>query len=144
MNQKHQNSNNQARICSKWAHALWWMSYYFLVGFALQCLSSFYFYFAYEPPHEKTCLCHKRTTNAQISLRIRVVCQRFAVRCLECIIPLVSISESSSLYLASVAVQAAWSLFWSQTLKIGFLMTRPIWKKSGPPDGLFRSLSLSY
>ena len=28
----------------------------------------------FEPRHEKTCLCHMRTTKAQISLRIRGVC----------------------------------------------------------------------
>ena len=44
----------------------------------------------------------------------------FVIRCLDGIIPLVSISEISSLYL--VAVQASSSLPWSQTLKIGFLM----------------------
>ena len=27
----------------------------------------------YEPLHEKTCLCHMRTTKAQISLRIHAV-----------------------------------------------------------------------
>ena len=31
------------------------------------------FWDAYEPRHEKTCLCHMRTTKAQISLRIRAV-----------------------------------------------------------------------
>ena len=41
----------------------------------------------------------------------------FVVRCLDSIIPLVSISEISSLYLASVAAQASLSLPWSQTLK---------------------------
>ena len=39
----------------------------------------------------------------------------FVIRCLDSIIPLVSISEISSLYLASVAVQAGLSLPWSQT-----------------------------
>ena len=27
-----------------------------------------------EPRHKKTCLCHMRTTKAQISLRIRLCC----------------------------------------------------------------------
>ena len=36
--------------------------------------------------------------------------------------PLVSISEISSLYLASVAAQAGLSLPWSQTTKTGFLV----------------------
>ena len=48
----------------------------------------------------------------------------FVVRCLDSIIPLVSVSESSSLYLASVAARAGLSLPWSQTLKTGFLVTR--------------------
>ena len=39
----------------------------------------------------------------------------FVVRCLDSIIPLVSISEISSLCLASVAAQACLSLRWSQT-----------------------------
>ena len=50
----------------------------------------------------------------------------FVVHCLDSKIPLVSISEISSLYLASLAVQAGLCLSWSQTLKIGFLMTRLI------------------
>ena len=47
----------------------------------------------------------------------------FVVRCLDSIIPLVSISEISRLYLASVAVQAALSLTWSKTAKKGFLVS---------------------
>ena len=39
----------------------------------------------------------------------------FVVRCLDGKIPLVSLSEISSPYLASVAVKAGLSLFWSQT-----------------------------
>ena len=50
----------------------------------------------------------------------------FVVRCLDSIILLVSISEISSLCVASVAAQAGLSLPWSQTLKTGFLMTRLI------------------
>ena len=46
--------------------------------------------------------------------------------CLDSRIPLVSISEISSLYLASVAEQAGLSLPWSQTPKTGFLVTRLI------------------
>ena len=47
----------------------------------------------------------------------------FVVRCLDSIIPLVSISEISSLYLASMTEQASLSLPWSHTRKTGFLMT---------------------
>ena len=50
----------------------------------------------------------------------------FIVCCLYSIISLVSISEISSLQLASVAVQASSSLSWSQTPKTGFLVTRLI------------------
>ena len=41
-----------------------------------------------------------------------------------CPVPLVSIPETSSLNLASVAAQAGVSLPWSQTLKTGFLVMR--------------------
>ena len=47
----------------------------------------------------------------------------FVVRCLDSIIPLVSISEISSLYLASVAAQAGLSVSWPETPTIGFLVT---------------------
>ena len=80
--------------------------------------AKFYSPFSYEPRHEKTCICHMRTTKAQISL---------CIRCLDSIIPLVSISEISSLYLASVAEQASLCLTWSQTPKTGFLVTGLIW-----------------
>ena len=57
----------------------------------------------------------------------RSLISTFVVRCLDSIMPLVSISEISSLYLASVAAQAGLSLLWSQTPKTGFLVTRFIW-----------------
>ena len=60
----------------------------------------------YEPRHEKPCFCHMRTTKAQIRLRGCYL----VVHCLDSILPLVSISEISSLYLASVAEQAGLSL----------------------------------
>ena len=47
----------------------------------------------------------------------------FVVRCLDSMMPLVSIFKVLSLYLASVAAQASLSLLWSQTPKTGFLMT---------------------
>ena len=46
----------------------------------------------------------------------------FVVRCLDSIIPLVSISEISSPYVASLVVQAGLSLTWSKTPKTGFLL----------------------
>ena len=55
----------------------------------------------------------------------RSLISTFVVRCIDSI-PLVSRSEISSLYLASVAAHVGLSLTWSQTLKIGFLVTRLI------------------
>ena len=46
----------------------------------------------YEPRHEKTCFSHMRTTKAQNRLR-RSLISTFAVRCLDTIIPLVSVPE---------------------------------------------------
>ena len=48
----------------------------------------------------------------------------FVIHCLDSIIPLASVSEISSLYVASVVAQAGLSLPWSQTLKTGFLVMR--------------------
>ena len=45
----------------------------------------------------------------------RSLISAFVVRCLDSVIPLVSISEISSLHLASVAAQAGLSLTWSKT-----------------------------
>ena len=56
----------------------------------------------------------------------RSLINAFVIRCLDSIIPLVSISEISSLYLASVAAQAGLSLTFSQTSKTSFLVTRLI------------------
>ena len=53
----------------------------------------------------------------------RSLISAFFVRCLDSIIPLVSISKISSLYLASVAAQAGLSLPWLETPKTGFLVT---------------------
>ena len=53
----------------------------------------------------------------------RSLISAFVVHCLDSIIPLVFISEISSLYLASVAEQTGLSLTWSQTAKTGFLVT---------------------
>ena len=52
----------------------------------------------------------------------------FVVRCLDSVIFLGSISELSSLYLASVPAQAGLSLTWSQAgLSLTFLVTRLIY-----------------
>ena len=55
---------------------------------------------------------------------LRILISTFVVRCLDSIIPLVSISEIQSLYLASVAAQANLCITWLQTPKTGFLMMR--------------------
>ena len=47
----------------------------------------------------------------------------FVIRCLDSIVPLFAIFERSRLWLASVAAQAGLCLTWSQTPKIGFLVT---------------------
>ena len=54
---------------------------------------------------------------------LRTLISAFVVHCLDGIIPLVSISESSHIYLASVATQADLSLPWSQIPKTDFLVT---------------------
>ena len=54
----------------------------------------------------------------------RSLISAFVIRCLDSMIPLVSMSKISSLYLLSVAAQAGLSLTWSKTPKTGFLMTR--------------------
>ena len=54
----------------------------------------------------------------------RSLISTFVVHCLDSIIPLVSIPQISSLYPASVTVQASLSLPWSKTPKTGFLVTR--------------------
>ena len=53
----------------------------------------------------------------------RSLISAFVVRCLDSIIPLVSISEISSLYLASVAEKSGLSLPLSQTPETCFLVT---------------------
>ena len=53
----------------------------------------------------------------------RSLISTFVVRCLDSIMPLVSISEISSLKLTSVAAQVGLCLTWSQTPKTAFLMT---------------------
>ena len=69
----------------------------------------------------------------------RSLISTFVARCLASIIPLVSISEISSLYLASAAEQAGLSLTWSQTPKTGFLVTRlTLWRPE--PENIFHYL----
>ena len=56
----------------------------------------------------------------------RSLISTFAVRCLDSIMSLVSISDISSLWVASVAAQAGLSFTWPKTPKTGFLVTRLI------------------
>ena len=73
---------------------------------------------------ENLFLPYANNKDADQSAHPRSLISAFVVRCLDSLIPLVSISEISSLYLAYVAAQAGLSLTGSQTLKTGFLMTR--------------------
>ena len=82
----------------------------------------------YEPRHKKTCfLPYANNNGADQPAHPRSLISAFVVRCLDSIIPLVSISAISNLCLASVAAQAGLSLPWSQIPKTGFLVTRLIW-----------------
>ena len=58
---------------------------------------------------------------------LRSLISTFIVCCLGSMIPLVSISEISSLYLPSVAAQAGLSFTRWQTSKTGFLVTRLVY-----------------
>ena len=73
----------------------------------------------------------------------RSLISAFVFRCLDGIIPLASISEISSLYLASVAAQAGLCLLWSQTPKTGFLVTRLIYMYMMIPDSVLLILFTS-
>ena len=82
----------------------------------------------FEPHHEKTCfLPYANNKGADQPAHSRNLISTFVVRYVDSMIPLVSISEISSLYPASLAVQASLCLTWSQTPKTGFLVTRFIW-----------------
>ena len=54
----------------------------------------------------------------------RSLISAFVVRCLDSVMALVSVTEISSLMLASVAEQASLSLTWSKSPKTRFLVTR--------------------
>ena len=57
----------------------------------------------------------------------RSLISTFVVRCQDRIIPLVSLSKISSLYLAPVAAHAGLSLTWLQIPKTGFVVMGLIW-----------------
>ena len=67
---------------------------------------------------------YANNTGADQPAHTRSLISTFVVGCLDSIIPLVSISETSSLSLAFVAAQAGLCLPWSKTPKTGFLVTR--------------------
>ena len=78
----------------------------------------------FEPCHEKNLfILYANNKCADQPAHPRSLISAFVVRYPYSIIPLVSISEIASLYLAAVAEQAGLSLPWSQTPKTGFLMT---------------------
>ena len=64
----------------------------------------------------KRVLCHMRTnTGTDQPAHPRNLISAFVVRCLDSLMSLVSVTEISSLVLASVAEQASLSLTWSET-----------------------------
>ena len=78
-----------------------------------------------EPRHEKNLfLPYANNKGADQPAHPRSLISTFVVRSLDSIISVVSVSEISSLYLASVAEQAGLCLTWSQTPKTGFHLTR--------------------
>ena len=69
-----------------------------------------------EPGHEKTCLMsYAHNKDADQAVHPRSLISAFVVRCLDSVMPLVSVTKLSSLVLASVAEQASLSLTWSET-----------------------------
>ena len=78
---------------------------------------------------------YAKNKGADQPAHLRSLISTFVFRCLDSIISLVSIYEISSLYLASVAVQAGLSIPLSQTPKTGFLLTRlKLYRKRGISD----------
>ena len=72
------------------------------------------------------CLVYQLSHIMRKPAHLHILISDFVVRCQDSIIPLVSISKISSLYLTSVAAQTGLCLTWSQTPKTGFLVTRLI------------------
>ena len=77
-------------------------------------------------PWENLFLPYTNNKGADQPAHPRSLISTFVVRSLDTIMPLVSISKISSVYLASVAAQAGLRLSWSETPKTGFLVTRLI------------------
>ena len=69
-----------------------------------------------EPGHEKTCLMsYANNKGADQPAHPRSLISACVVRCLVCVMSLVTVTKNSSLMLASVAEQASLSLTWSET-----------------------------
>ena len=77
-------------------------------------------------PWQNLLLPYANNKGADQPARPRSLISTFVVHFVDSIIPLVFISEISSLYLASLAAQACLYLTWLQTPKTGFLLTRLI------------------
>ena len=72
----------------------------------------------------------------------RSLVSSFVVRYLDSIIFLVSISEISSLWVASMAAQVGLRLAWSKTSKTGFLVTRLIFHFLQRVDNMLASICI--
>ena len=87
-------------------------------------------YFAnntYGPRREKTCLRgFANNTGADQPAHSRSLICTFVIRFLKSIISELALSEISIFYLVSVAEQAGLKLTLSETLKTGFVESRPI------------------
>ena len=87
----------------------------------------------FEPCHEKACFCHYANNKATDQpAHPRNLISTFVFRCLDSMVPLVSVFKISSLHLASMAAQAGLCLTWLQTPKTAFVVMRLIlytWKK---------------
>ena len=67
---------------------------------------------------------YENNKGADQPAHLRSLINAFVICCLDGIVPLVSISEVSSLYLASLAAEAGLSQPWLQSPKTGFLVMR--------------------
>ena len=101
--------------------------------FSISCLimhfqsvlaEAFYFINNWATSWENLFMPYANNKGADQSAHPRSLISAFVVHYLDSIKPLVSLSESSNIYLASVAAQAGLCLAWSQTPKTGFLVAR--------------------
>ena len=81
----------------------------------------------YGLPREKTCLLvFVNNTGSDQPAHSRSLIRAFVIRLLESIISQLASSEISMFYLVSVAEEAGLTLALLETLKTGFLATKPI------------------